>query len=153
MSPDETGDRPRTGPAPATVGETTTKVAPRSDGTLPILELVSEHVAQTIRTRVRVWPTGCHVWTGARNDDGYAYMSLAGLVVRVSRVTWTLAHGRDVPVGMVVDHVAARGCVTRACVNPEHLEAVTPRSNVVRGRDAARERHGQTRIPDAGERS
>lgn len=36
--------------------------------------------------------------------------------------------------GLVLDHVQARGCSTTLCVCPDHLEPVTPRENVLRGR-------------------
>jgi len=36
--------------------------------------------------------------------------------------------GRDIPKGMHVDHL----CRVRACVNPNHLEVVTPRTNALR---------------------
>ena len=38
-----------------------------------------------------------------------------------------------IPKGLDLDHVKARGCRSRACVNPAHLEPVTTRVNVLRG--------------------
>jgi len=43
---------------------------------------------------------------------------------RAHRVTWSAANG-PIPIGYEVDHL----CYTPRCVNPEHLEAVTPEVN------------------------
>lgn len=37
----------------------------------------------------------------------------------------------------MIDHVAARGCKHHDCINPAHLETVTHRTNVLRGRSFA----------------
>ena len=44
------------------------------------------------------------------------------------RLVWQWHHGQPVPEGLDVDHV----CRTRNCVNPEHLEAVTRSTNLLR---------------------
>lgn len=77
---------------------------------------------------------GCWEWTGSRSAaTGYGMFAL-----RHPDGTWkpTTAHrvAHDlyigpVPSGLVVDHL----CRNRGCVNPAHLEAVTQRTNVLRG--------------------
>ncbi|MHB1432014.1 MAG: HNH endonuclease signature motif containing protein [Streptosporangiaceae bacterium] len=42
-----------------------------------------------------------------------------------------------IPPGLVIDHVAARGCTRTDCCSPEHLEAVTQAENTRRGRSFA----------------
>ena len=42
-------------------------------------------------------------------------------------------HIGPVPDGLTLDHVKARGCTHRHCVNPAHLEPVTSRENTLRG--------------------
>ena len=67
--------------------------------------------------------TGCWLWTGATRGKGYpAFRREYG-----HRAMAELAHG--IPRGMVVDHL----CKTPACVNPEHLEPVSQRDNILRG--------------------
>ena len=68
----------------------------------------------------------CWLWTGLRYRSGYGRFSLYGGKKGI------LAHqypkGRA-PDGLQWDHL----CRVRSCVNPEHLEAVTIKQNVLRG--------------------
>lgn len=50
----------------------------------------------------------------------------------VHRFAYTLFVG-PIPPGHTIDHVKARGCRFNDCSNPAHLEAVTMRTNVLRG--------------------
>jgi len=51
-------------------------------------------------------------------------------------VAYVLTHGQ-VPDGLELDHVRARGCTRRDCCNPSHLEPVTHAENMRRGAQAA----------------
>lgn len=75
----------------------------------------------------------CWLWTGGRNRDGYARTSVQvgpgkSRNKRAHRVLYEVVNG-PVPDGMVLDHV----CRVRHCVNPGHLEVVTPTENTRRG--------------------
>lgn len=43
--------------------------------------------------------------------------------------------GQEIPEGTVVDHL----CGVRNCVNPAHLECISQKENVQRGKDAIRD--------------
>lgn len=72
--------------------------------------------------------TGCWLWLGARSRDGYGRIQDNGKPREMHR--WMLEHFRGpIGPGLSVDHL----CRVRACCNPAHLEAVTHRTNILRG--------------------
>lgn len=78
----------------------------------------------------------CWLWTGAIQSGGYGELAGAGhRPLLAHRVSYELLVG-EIPPGLQVDHL----CRVRACVNPEHLEPVTCKENIRRGRNAHREK-------------
>jgi len=71
---------------------------------------------------------GCIVWSGGRKGK-YGAICISKVSMLVHRVAYEAAKG-PIPKGLVVDHL----CRNTLCINPVHLEAVTPLENQLRGK-------------------
>jgi len=71
--------------------------------------------------------SGCWLWVGSLRG-GYGILYAQGRRVSVHRYSYEWFVG-PVPQGFLLDHL----CRVRNCVNPDHLEPVTNRENVLRG--------------------
>src|SRR6266446_5587228 len=77
--------------------------------------------------------SGCWIWTASLNEQGYANFygkKRNGKGGRAHRWAYEYFVGM-VPAGKQLDHL----CGMRCCVNPDHLEIVTPLENVRRGKN------------------
>jgi len=73
----------------------------------------------------------CWTWTGYTSGFGYGRVKLRSGAQRTAnahRVFYECLVG-PIPDGLQLDHL----CRVRNCVNPDHLEPVTQRENVLRG--------------------
>lgn len=82
----------------------------------------------------RFWPKvektpTCWVWTAGKRHGGYGQFNVGdGRNVRAHVFAYELLVG-PVPEGLELDHL----CRNPACVNPDHLEPVPHRVNILRG--------------------
>lgn len=94
----------------------------------------SAESAEKIKARIVVDDNGCWIWQGNKLPSGYGRVRLGSLkdgtrgVYYTHREMYTVAKG-TIPDGLVIDHL----CRNTSCCNPDHLEAVTPRTNLRRG--------------------
>jgi hypothetical protein len=72
-------------------------------------------------------PAGCWEWTGYTVPLGYGSVRLGDILYQTHRVAYTILIG-PIPEGLTIDHL----CRNRRCVNPDHLEPVPARVNVLR---------------------
>lgn len=70
----------------------------------------------------------CWIWRGAVNSRGYGTICIAGRTRLVHRVSFESLVG-PIPNGLTIDHVHERGCTSKRCVRPDHLEPVTRAEN------------------------
>ena len=68
--------------------------------------------------------SGCWIWTRDIARDGYGKMVMGGVNMSASRASYII-HKGEIADGLQVDHI----CHQPACVNPDHLRAVTPSFN------------------------
>lgn len=83
---------------------------------------------------------GCWPWIGNINPStGYGRFWIHRRCFGAHRIAYELGKGAIKP-GMTIDHL----CRNRKCVNPEHLEQVTNRVNVLRGEGLAAQQARKT---------
>jgi len=70
----------------------------------------------------------CWFWQGSLTSDGYGKFRGGGKHQAAHRASYVI-HKGNIPINHVIDHI----CRQRNCVNPDHLQAITHRENVLRG--------------------
>jgi hypothetical protein len=79
----------------------------------------------------RGYDSPCWIWQRARNNKGYGWCQRRGSESLAHRVYYIAEFG-PIPDGLELDH----RCRVHECVNPRHLEPVTPAINRQRGANA-----------------
>lgn len=113
--------------------------------TSQVLESPAGRVAlmSRLQARIETCPmTGCWLWRGWMNSDGYGRYKFSDRGVMAHRLVYVLSGG-EIPDGKVIDHL----CRVRCCVNPGHLEVVTNRTNVLRGEGVTAAHARKTHCP------
>lgn len=87
--------------------------------------------AARLWAQVEKHPNGCWLWTGSTSDGGYGRLNVYGKQQQAHRFAYELLQA-PIPEGKTLDHL----CRNRACVNPDHLEPVSLRTNILRGNGA-----------------
>lgn len=86
--------------------------------------------ATRFKSKFRVLENGCWRWLGATNGTGYGVFRLSSprRMILAHRFSYE-CHRGPIPAGLTLDHLC-RNC---PCVNPDHLEIVTLKVNILRG--------------------
>ena len=88
--------------------------------------------------------SGCWLWTAALNNLGYSVIGVGSAYDGTRRtalahaVAWELFLG-GLPEHLDLDHK----CRVPSCVNPDHLELVTHRENICRGKNSSLRSEGK----------
>lgn len=100
-------------------------------------EINADYVAATdfqkrfdARIEKRRGKNPCWVWTGTIRPKGYGEIQIRRKSILAHRFSYAL-HVGPIPDGAVIHHK----CENKSCVNPKHLEAVTPRVNTTYARN------------------
>lgn len=100
----------------------------------------------------KVTESGCWIYMGSLNKLGYGRMSIGSRTdgtqrkaASVHRIAYELLRG-PIPPGLDIDHL----CRVRCCVNPDHLEPVSERVNIIRGQSPSAINAAKTECPRCG---
>lgn len=81
----------------------------------------------------------CWKWTGASNNVGYGTFYANSTTTGAHRWAWEFLVG-PILEGFEIDHL----CRNRSCVNPDHLEVVDRRTNILRSQSFIAEQAHQS---------
>lgn len=102
------------------------------------IEPIKDRMLRQIVKRDGHW-----IWTGPiRGKQGYGAITIKRKSFCAHRVMYETFIG-PIPDGLQIDHI----CRVRNCVNPEHLEPVTCRENILRGEGVCAKNAKKTHCP------
>lgn len=96
-----------------------------------------ETLPERIQDKIMLEPnTGCWLWLACLSGPNkYGRVKIKQEMFPAHKYVYEILVG-SVPEGLQLDHL----CRTRICVNPAHLEPVTPRENLLRGNNHNRDK-------------
>lgn len=113
----------------------------------PTLKPVETTIERFQRLSTPVTESGCWIWLGAVNKDGYGKIKVKGKHLTSHRLSWEL-HNGEIPNGA---HVLHR-CDVTGCVNPAHLFLGSNQDNVddreTKGRSYVLPIHRETKLTE-----
>lgn len=89
---------------------------------------MEEEIKNRLLSRIVKLNNGCWFYSGYKQKKGYGMMSAWGQLQGAHRISFKIFKGK-IPIRKFLDHL----CRNPSCVNPEHLEVVTNKENVLRG--------------------
>ena len=93
--------------------------------------------------KVQKDPSGCWLWAAYVMPNGYGKFGVSKeCYAYAHRFSYQLAKG-EIPEGLDLDHL----CRVRHCVNPDHLEPVSRRANLLRGEGHPAKNAAKTHCP------
>lgn len=100
-------------------------------------------IADAVKDKSERVESGCIEWRATLDEHGYAQLWWRGTMRRAHRIYYQEVHGVRLDRWTFLDHL----CRNPKCVNPEHLEPVTPRENALRGISFSAENAKKTCCP------
>ena len=98
---------------------------------------ITEEDANKVLSRCVEDENGCLLWTGAKTSHGYGNIRLhtngKTRYLVAHRVVFIFYSTDTIPAYAEIDHL----CRNRLCCNKDHLEAVTTKTNTLRGKSFA----------------
>lgn len=133
----------------------------KAAGTFVKVERPPAPLKDRLLSKVTPGRNGCWLYTGSVAQTGYGHFTVsASRRALAHRVAYELFNG-PIPTGYQVDHQchnrdegcrSGEPCVHRRCVNPQHLDAVSPRVNTRRSPITQASRHAaRTHCPQGHE--
>lgn len=90
-------------------------------------------IVERLDERKIIDENGCWIWSGPlAHGTGYGSLHWRGGPKLVHRVSYIVYKG-EIESKMVIDHL----CRNKLCFNPDHLESVTTKENILRGTSPA----------------
>ncbi len=89
----------------------------------------SKNILVNFQSKIEFGPEidSCWNWTGGKTNSGYGIMKCFGNMTTTHKLSYELYKG-IIPDGLEIDHL----CNNKSCCNPDHLETVSHRENMIR---------------------